>query len=105
MSGDSDQKNAGSRNQDDIDRRKWQRTAPSFQPAYIWVSTKKRLRAEVLDESEGGLGLLLTTDEPLEVGFQVRVETSSGRRTARIMFAERVEDSDKVRVGLAWDLR
>ena len=67
---------------------------------YVWVSIGERVEATTLRSSPQGLTVLLTAKAALEVGFQVRVETSSGRRTAQIASVE--ETTLGQQVDLTW---
>lgn len=77
---------------------------PTPKITHVWLSLNQRVAAKVLDESELGLGLLVAAaDRPLEVGFQIRVETPTGRKTAKIVSADPVEETDMIRISVAWD--
>ena len=83
------------------DRRGTERWSSETEPTFIWVSVRDRVQAELIDESAGGAGLIVPSDERFEVGFQVRVEIHGRRRTANVVYAAESE-SGEFRLGLEW---
>jgi hypothetical protein len=84
------------------DRRSDERYPPEVEPTFVWVAVDKCVRAKVIDESVGGIGLRVSTIEPFEIGFEVRVELSDGkRRTATVVYAKELDDGE-YRLGLTW---
>lgn len=81
------------------DRRKDERRPPELDPTYLWISMDKRIRARLVDESEGGIGLLVPI--AFEVGFRVRVDHRLGRRMAKVAHVSEVENGC-YRLGLHW---
>lgn len=92
---------ADAHQQETLDRRIDDRRPPDVQPTYVWVSIDQRFQAEVVDESDGGIGVILPVSDPFVIGFQVRVEFAGGRRTARIVYLEELDEG--CRMGLAWE--
>jgi len=89
---------------DSDDRRSSKRRNPEIEPTHIWISVEKSVKARVLDESDGGLGVHIEDKSDAEffsVGFQVRVEHLGKRRTASIAYLH-TEYADGFRLGLEW---
>lgn len=95
------QENSADLSTDVVDRREEERYPPNTEPTFVWVSLQQRIQAQLIDESRGGIGVYVTSAEPFEIGFQVRVEFRQGRRTARIVYLESFGDA--YRMGLAWE--
>ena len=85
------------------ERRTTDRLAPVVDPTYVWISVNKRIRAQVSDESDDGIGIEVDKEfySHFERGFQVRIQHGDLRRTATIAYVGDCVDST-FRVGLEW---
>lgn len=83
-----------------LDRRKWTRVAPEIRRTTIYHDDRK-IPATVIDESFGGLGLLLTRDPGIAVGSEVRALYHGFLMKAVVRFAKSVAP-DRHRMGIEW---
>lgn len=86
-----------------LDRRSSERLPPNVEPTYVWVSLDKRIKTRMMDQSEGGLGLIAPKRANYEIGFQIRVEMEPGiyRMGEIINIIE--HDEENYRMGIAWE--
>lgn len=82
-----------------IDRRAQVRSAPTSDIPSVWVDGDRRVPVEILDESEGGIAVLLP-DVPFEFGPYVFMDINDTRRKATIVYLSEVAEG--FRVGLQW---
>lgn len=82
-------------------RRGSERRLPEVEPTFVWISLDRRIQAQLTNESDGGVGLIVPSGEQFEIGFHVRVELYGRRRTAQVVYAERTASGD-LRLGLEW---
>ncbi len=84
-----------------VDRRLWGRFVADLGDIRIHLDDGLRLNAEVLDESFGGIGLLLEEGDPLEVGTEVSL-FYDGTPMRGVVRNVRDSGDGKIRVGLEW---
>ena len=87
---------------DTVDRRGSERRPPLVEPTYVWVSMNRRIQGRLIDESDSGIGVLVSEAGPFKIGFQVRVELGDARRTASVVHVTELEP-ELYRVGLVWE--
>ena len=83
------------------DRRSSQRMPPVVEGMIIWLRLGRHIRATVLDQSNGGLGVLVAPETNVAPGSKVEVELGQGTRMAEVANVRDREDG-LLRVGLAW---
>ena len=85
------------------DRRQSERRPPVIEPTFVWISFDDRIQTRMLDQSEGGLSVVVSKKAcRFEEGFQVRVEIADECRMANIVYVGDFDET-RVRVGLAWE--
>ena len=73
------------------------------QGAFLWTSLDNRIPMKPVDRSDGGMAVVGSSRNQLEVGFQARVEYPVGEfRMASIVYVVNI-DSNRVRIGLSWE--
>ncbi|MEN6495368.1 MAG: PilZ domain-containing protein [Thermoguttaceae bacterium] len=83
-----------------LDRRKWTRVPPEIGRTTIYYDGRK-IPATIMDESFGGLGLLLPRDPGIAIGSEVRALYHGFLMKAVVRFAKTVA-SDRHRMGIEW---
>lgn len=84
-----------------VDRRLWGRFVADLGDIRIHLDDGLRLNAEVLDESFGGIGLLLEEGSPLEVGSEVSL-FYDGTPMRGVVRNVRDSGDGKIRIGVEW---
>lgn len=87
---------------DAVERRGSERRPPIVEPTFVWVSLDRRIQGRLVDESDGGIGVLVPESAPFQVGFQVRVELAGEKRLAAIVYVNELEPGE-CRLGLEWE--
>lgn len=82
------------------DRRRNERTAPLKEGTHLWLDGNRRMRVEVIDESDAGIGILIP-DMSFAIGPRVELDFDQQRRTASVAYLNRQEDGN-YRLGLEW---
>jgi hypothetical protein len=67
---------------------------------HIWLKEGRRVRVEVIDESETGIGAIIP-DMSFTFGPTVELDYAGERRTARVAYLEKTNDGT-YRLGLEW---
>lgn len=83
-----------------IDRRQYVRSAPVMDGTQVWLDSNRRAQAELLDESDAGIGVLLPSEVAFTFGPLVTVDHDGKRRTATV--AHLTQTADGIRLGLQW---
>lgn len=82
------------------DRRSRERTPPLQEGTHIWLKGNSRVRVEVIDESLGGIGVIIP-DMSFDLGPHIDIEYQGKRRTAIVAYLNKQEDG-RYRLGLEW---
>lgn len=82
------------------DQRKWTRLPPEIGRTTIY-DNGHRISAGIVDESFGGLGLILTNDPGFAVGREIRLLHHGFMMKAVVRYTETV-DSEHHRLGVEW---
>ena len=83
-----------------IDRRQYVRSAPVMDGTQVWLDGDRRVKVELLDESDDGIGVLLPEEVSFALGPLVMVDHDGKRRSATV--AHLTQTSDGMRLGLQW---
>lgn len=89
-----------SSSQSSIDRRNWTRIPPEIGRTTIYDRGNK-IPAGIVDESFGGLGLVLTNDPGFVVGREIRLLYHGFMMKAVVRYTRTV-DSEHHRLGIEW---
>ena len=82
------------------DRRRRERTPPLQEGTHIWVTGNRRISVEVIDQSAGGLGVIIP-DVSFNLGPFVDIEYDGERRPATVAYLSKT-DNGQYRLGLEW---
>lgn len=82
------------------DRRIRERTPALQDGTHVWLTGSKRVAVEVVDESAGGIGIVIP-DASFNLGPRVDVEYQGQRRPAIVVYLKKNEDG-QYRLGLEW---
>jgi hypothetical protein len=82
------------------DRRLRERTPALQEGTHIWLTGTKRVAVEVVDESAGGIGIVIP-DASFNLGPRVDVEYQGRRRPAIVAYLKKNDDG-QYRLGLEW---
>lgn len=82
------------------DRRRRERTPPLQEGTHVWLKGNQRVRVEVVDESPGGIGVIIPATS-FNLGPHIDVEYAGERRTAIVAYLNKT-DQGQYRLGLEW---
>ena len=82
------------------DRRHRERTPALQEGTHIWLNERQRVPVELIDESAGGIGIVIP-DASFNLGPHVEVEYQGQRRSAIVVYLNKNEDGG-YRLGLEW---
>ena len=82
------------------DRRRSERTAPMRDGTHLWLSGNRRMRVEVIDESDSGIGVIIP-DMSFAIGPRIEVDYCEQRRMASVAYLNQMDDG-RYRLGLEW---
>lgn len=83
-----------------VDRRAWTRIPPEIGRTTIYDQGNK-ISAGIVDESFGGLGLILTNDPGFAIGHEIRLLYHGFMMKAVVRFTKTV-DAEHHRLGIEW---
>lgn len=82
-------------------RRRYSRFRPDIPEVWIKTPTGAKIRAEVVNESYGGLGLTCDEPECLEEGLEIAVAVEDGIYEAVVVSLRRQDDQSTL-IGIKW---
>lgn len=85
-----------------VDRRRTVRSAPVVDGTALWIEEDSQIQVEVIDESPGGLGVVVPADTSFEFKSVVYIDYQQERRSAKIAHLTRRDDGS-FRLGLTWN--
>ena len=70
----------------------------------IWLSPQESIMATMIDQGEGGIGVIIESVEAPETDSHILVEFEGTRRLATVTSVRIFEDHQQIRLGLSWGL-
>ena len=86
-----------------VERRKFARQ-PTGREIVIWLTAQESVAATVIDQGEGGIGVVIEACEAPNPDSQLIVEYEGIKRLATVASVRDSDAHEQIRLGLAWGL-